>query len=215
MTEANKLKIVLVRHAESVANANNVVDTKIPGGPLSPNGRKQVQTLTNNLWFLKGRVVAIYVSPFLRAQQTAKIISKSLDFDDSKVTTDARIRELYHGELNGLPSSQTVEEMKQLLKEAAKGNYRFRLGTSGENQFELLDRLYGFLIFAYKKHQGQTIMVVTHSVVTTVIQKILLEALDKKEKHKSLRNAEFCRVEIDKKTFEEIIKQKELLQESR
>jgi len=215
MGKSDKLEIILVRHAESKANANGVVDTNIPGTPLTPSGIHQAQKLANNLRLLKDKVATVYVSPFLRAQQTAKIIAQTLALDDSKIITNIRIREFYHGELNGLPTSETVKEMEQFLKQAAEGNYHFRVGTFGENQFELLDRLYDFLIFAYRKYKGQKIMVVAHGVVTTVIQKILLEALDKKEKHKSLGNAEFCPVEVDKKTFEKIVHQKQSLHESR
>ena len=201
----NKLKVFLVRHAESVANANEIVDTEVPGAPLSSIGINQSQTLASKLRFLKGKISAIYTSPFLRAQQTARIIAKGLGVKKNNILTDARIKELYYGKLNGLSSSKTVKPMGLFLKKIAQGDYQFRLGVCGENQQELLDRLYDFLIYVYKKHCRQTIIVVTHSVITTVIQKIILEALGKREKHKSLANAEFYSVKIDEKVIRKLL----------
>lgn len=212
MSISDPLRTFIVRHAESEANVNGTIDTKAPGGPLTPKGVKQAEKLAETLQNLKCEVAAIYVSPFLRAQQTAKILARTLKVNTCDIYTNEKIKELYWGELNGITSSNAAaKEMSRFLEEVAKGNYLHRLGRSGENQLELLRRLYEFLIDVWKKHKGQTVIVVTHSTVATVIQKIVLRALGKREKHKSLGNAEFCKIVISETDMRKINKRKQIL----
>jgi len=75
---SNDLQIFIVRHAESKANTNGVLDTRAPGGPLTAKGIKQARKLAKTLrgLNLKREVAAVYSSPFLRTQKTAEIIAE-------------------------------------------------------------------------------------------------------------------------------------------
>ncbi|PIZ40751.1 hypothetical protein COY35_01625 [candidate division WWE3 bacterium CG_4_10_14_0_2_um_filter_47_8] len=214
MSVSNDLQIFIVRHAESKANTNGALDTRAPGGPLTAKGIKQARKLAKTLrdLDLKRGVAAIYSSPFLRTKKTAVIIAETLGFGLHNVLISERVKELYWGDLNGTASSDlTSKEMTHFLEEVAKGNYLYRLGRGGENQLELLRRLYEFLSDVWEKHKGQTIIVVTHSTIATVIQKIVLHALGKREKHKSLGNAEFCKIVISESDMKKINKRKQIL----
>ncbi|MFN2494754.1 MAG: histidine phosphatase family protein, partial [Pseudonocardiaceae bacterium] len=63
------MRLVLVRHGETTANAAGVLDTRLPGCPLSEEGHRQAAELAQRL--ADEPVVAVYASRALRAQQTA------------------------------------------------------------------------------------------------------------------------------------------------
>ncbi|HET9254202.1 MAG TPA: phosphoglycerate mutase family protein, partial [Pseudonocardiaceae bacterium] len=63
------LRLLLIRHGESLANAEEIMDTRPPGRPLSERGHRQAAELAGRL--ASEPVVAIYASWAVRAQQTA------------------------------------------------------------------------------------------------------------------------------------------------
>jgi broad specificity phosphatase PhoE len=217
MTTPGDLRMFVARHAESEANADGTLDTRAPGGPLTARGIEQARKLAKTMrkLRLKDRVAAIYSSPFLRTKQTAEIVAETLGFSARDVLITEKIKELYWGDLDGTASADlTSKEMTHFMEEVARGNYLHRLGTNGENQLELLKRLYEFLAETWGKHKGQTIVVVTHSTIATVLQKIVLHALRKEEKHKSLGNAEFCDIAISESNMRKINERKQILEEN-
>ncbi|MFV8049113.1 histidine phosphatase family protein [Mycobacterium sp. 48b] len=73
---AEVMRVTFVRHAESQANANHIIDTTIPGPGLTQTGQQQAQALVDKLG--DNNYDAIYASTMLRTQQTATPMSQHL-----------------------------------------------------------------------------------------------------------------------------------------
>src|SRR5919107_4980970 len=67
------LRLVRARHGQTTANAEGILDTRLPGHPLTEEGHRQAAELADRL--ADEPVVAVYASRALRAQQTAKPIA--------------------------------------------------------------------------------------------------------------------------------------------
>lgn len=68
---ASSITLTLVRHGESQANADGVIDTRVPGPDLTAIGRRQAQDVSDALVANGTAYDGIYVSNMIRTQQTA------------------------------------------------------------------------------------------------------------------------------------------------
>ena len=102
------VRLALVRHGETIWNAENryAGSTDIP---LSPRGLEQAEQLAN--WASSAGLAAIWVSPLLRARQTA---APSERVTGLAARVDSRLREIHFGQGEGL----TNEEIRQSFPEA-------------------------------------------------------------------------------------------------
>ena len=64
------IQIDFVRHGETNSNANDIIDTAIPGAPLNTLGLQQANTIANKL-YSQGPFAGIFDSQLIRTQQTA------------------------------------------------------------------------------------------------------------------------------------------------
>jgi broad specificity phosphatase PhoE len=105
------MKLLLVRHAESVGNA----ERRLQGQgdfPLSERGIDQARRLAKR--FAAGTPpVALYASPLLRTHQTAEIISEAVGVP---VETVDDLREYDFGEASGLTWSEIGERYPELVQ---------------------------------------------------------------------------------------------------
>ena len=84
---------LVMRHGEAESNVRNIVSSKVEGSEafgLTQNGRTQVETAAQNLE-TKG-VDMIIVSPFARTRETAEIVAKKLNIENSQIIVDERIK---------------------------------------------------------------------------------------------------------------------------
>ncbi len=120
LTETLHNDFWFVRHGESVANTQSVLrgdlrEDFVNNNKLTPNGIDEVKIKTM-AWIMDNRTriqqainegkLVIYASPFIRTQQTAKIIAEMIgEFFDMEtapaITTDYRIREKSFGQFEG------------------------------------------------------------------------------------------------------------------
>ena len=89
------MKIFLIRHGESKANAQGVHAGQRVDSPLSKKGKEQAGKVRDKL--RNEKIDAIYSSDLLRALQTAKIIAKAHKLE---VKTDKRLREYDMGDFS-------------------------------------------------------------------------------------------------------------------
>src|SRR3981081_3249271 len=94
------LRLFLVRHAESEANARRVLDSAPPGLPLTAEGRRQAEDLADDSARSSGRepVVAVSASTATRAQQTAAPVAARHGLPVQIVDG---VQEAFLGELEG------------------------------------------------------------------------------------------------------------------
>ncbi|MCA2244062.1 histidine phosphatase family protein [Mycobacterium sp. WUMAC-067] len=91
--------IDLVRHGQSVANAEKLIDTAVPGASLTALGQQQAQNVANVL-VTKGPVAAIFASQLVRTQQTAAPLAAALG---TNVQVLPGLNEIDAGVFNGMP----------------------------------------------------------------------------------------------------------------
>jgi broad specificity phosphatase PhoE len=70
------ITLTFIRHAESTANAANVINTDIPGPSLTEEGQAQAEQLAHQL--SRNKFDAIYASEMVRTQQTAAPLAHAL-----------------------------------------------------------------------------------------------------------------------------------------
>lgn len=92
------MKLLLIRHGQSVANAQGRLQGQFDS-PLSDAGREQARALARRLRREEWPISAIYASDLIRAAETAEILAAVLD---APVALDERLREYDVGVLNGI-----------------------------------------------------------------------------------------------------------------
>lgn len=91
--------IDLVRHGESVGNAQRLIDTAVPGTQLTQLGQDQARNVANML-APAGPFAGIYASQLIRTQETAAPLAAQLGMN---VRALRGLNEIDAGAFNGLP----------------------------------------------------------------------------------------------------------------
>lgn len=152
MVHQQPTRLLLVRHAESVANA----ELRIQGwsdDPLSSRGEAQAQCLAYRLRDERVHADVLVASPLRRTYQTASTIGDALGLP---VAVRNGLREI------GLGSLENVHE-SQFMPAIEEADYEVKYGFETLSEFgeRVLGTLYG-LVAAY---YGKTLLVVTHGGV--------------------------------------------------
>jgi broad specificity phosphatase PhoE len=91
--------IHLIRHAQSVANANQTISGAHDNSPLSELGRLQAKLAGKNA--VEFKFDLIVSSPLLRARETAGIIAEALEYPPENILVIDSLHERDLGELDG------------------------------------------------------------------------------------------------------------------
>ncbi len=157
------MKLILVRHAETIWNR----DKRIQGGSsdiaLSEVGIRQAHLLAK---FFEGEnIAAIVSSPLQRALNTANIIAEPHGL---KVKEDAGFKELEVGELEGLSWADLGTSFTQFLLQEWQGQ-----GTGsvkgGESFVQLQQRSWDSVEQLRRECDGDSVIVVSHYFATLSI----------------------------------------------
>jgi broad specificity phosphatase PhoE len=96
---ARSITLTFIRHAESRANADGMINTDIPGPDLTEEGQAQAEQIANQLG--RNKYDGIYSSEMVRAQQTAAPLAHKLGM---RVEILPGLREIDAGWYNGTPA---------------------------------------------------------------------------------------------------------------
>ncbi|MCE7008835.1 histidine phosphatase family protein [Kibdelosporangium philippinense] len=134
------MRIILLRHAESLGNVDELAYCRIPDHalPLTPKGEEQARAAGPAVRELLGAgPVAAYVSPYVRTQRTLQL----LELGDivTRTVAEPRLREQDWGNLQ-----DPVEQEIQKLKRHEFGHFFYRL-AHGESGADVDDRVAAFL----------------------------------------------------------------------
>ncbi len=158
LAEKNKRKprnnFYIMRHGQSESNIKKILETKgDPDNHLTVKGIEDSKECAEKLGDLN--IDRIVVSPFLRAQETAKIIAAILGVKD--VVTDERIREINIGKYDGWKTEDYLKEngVLDFLRYAHRPE-------GGETHKEMMDRMMVCLYDEESKHEGKNILFITH-----------------------------------------------------
>ena len=146
----------VVRHGEADNNILGVLSSDPKKGHhLTEKGISQVKEAGEKLNAKK--IDVIYASPFVRTQESAKIIAEILKIDQAKIITDDRIHEVNGGELDG----HSDAEYQKLFESAID---KFDISPKGgENYTDIKNRMTAFVYDINSRYKGKNILIVTHN----------------------------------------------------
>ena len=103
------MKLILLRHGESQWNLENRF-TGWKDINLTPNGIKEAQWSADKILNESLSINSIHTSLLVRAQHTAEIVAKTIDFPIEDIIKDWRLNERHYGALQGLNKSETAKK---------------------------------------------------------------------------------------------------------
>ncbi len=168
-------KLYFVRHGESQANHDNRRVGQVES-PLTDLGRQEAREAGEKAKSLG--ITKIYSSDLSRAHNTASIIAKAIDIDDSQIVVDPRLREVNAGKLVGTPSDQLP------------GYWECAHEPNNPMEVEPLSHVEDRLQSVYQemKQQDGNILVVSHNAAGLILMR-MLDHIDDAQKLKDLPNS--------------------------
>jgi probable phosphoglycerate mutase len=150
------LQLALVRHGQTTANAQGILDTRPPGRPLTEEGHRQAAELAQRL--ADEPVVAVYASRALRAQQTAQPIAARHGL--AVLTLDG-VHEAFIGDLEGHQTPEAHRSLHALYRAWHSGDLE-AARTGGESGKQVLDRYLADVAAIRSAHRHGTAVLVSH-----------------------------------------------------
>lgn len=148
------MRLLLVRHGETASNIERVLDTLLPGPPLTELGHKQARELADLLERTED-VVAVYASAATRTQQTAAPTAERFGL---AVQVLDGVHEIQVGDWEGMNTQAAYTAYLETVIAWAEGrlDVSFPNGESGQ---QVLDR---FLPAVRSIEQDGTVVLVSH-----------------------------------------------------
>jgi len=150
-----KNKIYFLRHGESESNVKGTFAGQKENSPLTEKGKAQARDAALDLTKKKIKPQKIYVSPLLRAYETAQIVIAEAGLTDTEIIIDERISEYDMGSLTGTPIREVTSH--ELI--SAKG---------AEEPGKFMDRVHN-LIEEIEKINDH-VLIVSHAGVGRIIE---------------------------------------------
>jgi probable phosphoglycerate mutase len=147
--------VVLVRHGQT-GTTGQVLPGRAPGLHLADEGRAQAEVaaalVADGL-----EIAAIYTSPLERARETATPIANALG---QRAIVDKGLLECDFGEWTGEKLATLMKKPEWTTVQRAPSTFRF---PGGESFTEMQTRIVGTLDRLRSKHEGGTIVCVSHA----------------------------------------------------
>lgn len=182
------MKVFITRHGETEWNKLHKVcgRTDIP---LTDNGRAQAEALSIVIKDNKDYydIKKIYVSPLIRALETASYTEKALGLEAIK---DERLMEMYFGEFEGVDwDDAEFHRIKYSMYEHFPG---------GESNATMTHRLYSFLdsILSDNKDLDGNILIVCHGTAARTLMTYFRSFTDDELKSIRVANCQLLEFEV-------------------
>jgi broad specificity phosphatase PhoE len=128
------VRLVMVRHGETAANVQHMLDTRPPGLPLNERGQAQAVALGERL--ASDPITAVHASVALRARQTAAPVAAVHGLD---VQVADGVHEVFCGELEGRSGRVALESFMAVYEAWWTGDLDARL-PGGESAHDVRNR---------------------------------------------------------------------------
>lgn len=154
-TKKSGNKYFMMRHGEAENNLTDIVSTSYNNEDnLTEKGKEQVEKSAIELKDKK--IDMIFVSPFVRAKETAEIVAGVIGINNENVIVDDRLHEM------SLPmyEGKTWAEYHKDYPNTVESFYHAEDGNESYN--DMKKRTMSFLYDIDKKYFGKNILVVTH-----------------------------------------------------
>jgi alpha-ribazole phosphatase len=160
-------RVWLIRHGEPAAEAKHRCYGSLDV-ELSDKGRQQMEHVAD---YLKSEpITSVYTSPRTRAQQGARLLAAALSHP-VQVVED--LREIHFGEFEGLSYDEIAARYPGLYREWMEKPTEVQF-PNGESFPQMRARVLNAFHAIRRKHDGDTIAIVSHAGVNRVV---LAEAL--------------------------------------
>ncbi len=163
----SKLRLFVVRHGETAWSR----ERRFAGSrdvALEPEGLRQCEAVARAL--ASEVVAAVYASPLERARASAEVIAKPHRLP---VEIDPAFGEMAFGEWEGLTREEVAARFPAAYEEWRHAPHLVRI-AGGETLAQVAERARGAVQALAATHSGETIVLVTHAIVTRLI---VLDAL--------------------------------------
>ena len=154
------LRLVLARHGQTTANAEGILDTRLPGHPLTEQGHRQAAELAARL--AGESVVAVYASRALRAQQTAQPIAARHGLATQVLDG---VHEVFIGDLEGRQAPDAHRTLHEMYRAWHCGDLE-AARPDGESGQQVLDRYLADVAAIRGAHREGTAVLVSHGAAT-------------------------------------------------
>jgi len=182
--------IYLIRHAETVGNAEHIIQGQTMGGELSKHGTRQAQALAE--WAKKNKIDAVYCSPLSRAVETSRVA-----FPNFEPKEMDELMEQDAGELSGKTTEEAFKIFHKMNVSGARepertiDYYLLHYGheLSGESAKDVSERAMKALGKIVQENAGKTVAVVSHgNLIKCVLCAITGDALSYDNFKKMIQN---------------------------
>ena len=191
-------ELILVRHCETAWNRERRMQGQTDT-PLSSRGVAQAEALGQR--FLTIAFDALYSSDLKRAQDTALAISRSCG---KPVGLDPGLRERTFGIFEGLTYEEIKLQYADLHVRFFNREADFALpGAESPRQF--YERSLACLEAIAQKHEGKTVVVVTHGMVLDTLYRASHQLALEKKREAPLLNASLNRFRYDSGRWVELV----------
>lgn len=154
------LRLVLVRHGQTTANADGILDTRLPGHPLTEEGHRQAAELAQRL--AGEPVVGVYASLATRAQQTAQPVAARHGLT---VQALGGVHEVLIGDLEGRRRPEDHDALHAMYHAWHYGDLH-TARPGGESGKQVLDRYLADVATIRAAHPDGTVVLVSHGAAT-------------------------------------------------
>lgn len=177
------VKLILVRHAQTIQNKKRIYQGQSIGGTISAQGKREIEKIAEKL---KGeKIDVLYSSPLNRAKKTAEGIYKH--HKEAQLLYEDDFMETEGGELEGQPTDIYLEQREKF--EGDFFDYQPKGGESLRESFERSKNKLAEIIF---KNPNKTVAIVSHNALLRLLTFCLLnKPLSKKsflDSHAGTRN---------------------------
>ncbi|MGH3450035.1 MAG: histidine phosphatase family protein [Haloechinothrix sp.] len=167
------MKLQLVRHAQSTANVLHLLNTRMPGPPLTELGGQQAEALGEQL--CDEPVVAVYSSIATRAQLTATPLAARCGLE---VQVIDGVQEIFVGDLEDRGDQDGLTAYAQVFYPWTLGRLELSM-PAGESGEQVRDRYLGAVSQIRAKHEQEhpegTVVLVSHGGVMRLCAEILAD----------------------------------------
>ncbi len=171
MTESAAFTLYVVRHGETEHNRRRLMQGRRIDASLNDRGQRQAALLGER--FREVALDAVWVSPLLRARQTADAVLSH--HPGVPVVIEPDLAEMSWGEMEGLSIDDVAEDLRAFAAEWRDGRFDRRVG-GGESIRDVEIRARAVVDRLLERHRGETVLAVTHGRYLRVF---LAAALDR------------------------------------
>jgi broad specificity phosphatase PhoE len=166
------MRYIFARHGECTANTQKIISNRDESHGLTETGIQQAENLVVRL--AAEKIVCLYTSPILRAQQTSRIIAEKLNLP---VVIEDALRENDCGSLEGRGDEEAWATMIELFQAWMQGKRRNVKMSGGESFDDISRRFMPFMHGLIQETQGKpgSILLVSHGGLLYTMLPLLLE----------------------------------------